>query len=199
MARASREAFVEMRAREQVTRRRFTVEEYHRMGEVGILRDDERVELIEGEIVEMNPIGSHHAACVRTLTRVLGRSLGDELLLDVQNPVRLDGGLEPQPDLAVIRTGDYADSLPGPEDVLLVLEVSDTTLGYDRNVKLPLYARAGIQEAWIVDLQGGAVERHNDPSEDGYRRMERAGRGRSLTSEALQHLTLQTNAVLGEG
>src|SRR5215217_6736961 len=83
----------------------------------------------------MNPIGSRHAACVRTLTRVLGRSLGDELLLDVQNSVRLDGGLEPQPDLAVIRTGDYADSLPGPEGVLLVIEVSDTTLGYDRNVK----------------------------------------------------------------
>ena len=169
------------------------------MGEAGILRDDERVELIEGEIVEMNPIGSRHAACVKVLTRLLGRSLGDELLLDVQNPIRLNGGLEPQPDLAVVRARDYRESLPGAEDVLLVIEVSDTTLGYDRNVKQSLYARAGIREAWIVDLPNEAIERHNDPSDDGYRRMERAGRGRSLTSEALPNLTLQTVAVLGEG
>jgi Uma2 family endonuclease len=197
--RASREAFVETRAREEVRRRRFTVEEYHRMGEVGILRVDERVELIEGEIVEMNPIRSRHAACVRALTRLMGRSLGDGLLLDVQNPVRLNGGVETQPDLAVIRAQDYRESLPGSEDVVLAIEVSDTTLRYDRNVKLPLYARAGIREAWIVDLPNEAVERHNEPSEDGYLRMERVGRGRSLTSEVLPNLTLQTDAVLGEG
>jgi Uma2 family endonuclease len=167
------------------------------MGEAGILRGDERVELIEGDIVQMNPIGSRHAACVKVLTRSLGRSLGDELLLDVQNPIRLNGGLEPQPDLAVVRARDYRESLPGPEDVLLVIEVSDTTLDYDRNVKLPLYGRAGIAESWIVDLPNGAIERHNDRSEEGYRRMERAGQGRSLTSEALPNLTLQTNAVLG--
>jgi Uma2 family endonuclease len=196
---ASREAFVETKAREEVRRRRFTVEEYHRMGEAGILRNDERVELIEGEIVEMNPIGSRHAACVRVLTRLLGRSLGEGLLLDVQNPVRLDGGLESQPDLAVIRARDYRESLPGPEDALLVIEVSDNTLGYDRDVKLSLYAKAGIREAWIVDLPNEAIERHNDPSDDGYRRMERTGRGRSLTSEALPNLTLQTDTVLGEG
>ena len=169
------------------------------MGEAGILRDDERVELIEGEIVQMNPIGSRHAACVRVLTRLVGRSLSDELLLDVQNPVRLDGVLEPQPDLTVIRARDYRESLPGPVDILLAVEVSDTTLGYDRNVKLPLYARAGIGEAWIVDLPNEAVERHNEPSEVGYLRMERAGRGRSLTSEALPDLALHADVVLGEG
>jgi Uma2 family endonuclease len=167
------------------------------MGEAGILREDERVELIEGDIVEMNPIGSRHAACVKVLTRMLGRGLGDELLLDVQNPIRLNGGLEPQPDLAVVRARDYRELLAGPEDVLLVIEVSDTTLAYDRNVKLPLYARAGIGEAWIVDLPSEAIERHNDPAEDGYLRMERVGKGRSLTSEDLPNLTLQINAVLG--
>jgi len=196
---ASREAFVETKAREEVRRRRFTVEEYHRMGEAGILRAEERVELIEGEIVEMNPIASRHAACVMVLTRSLGRSLGDELLLDVQNPVRLNGGLEPQPDLAVVRARDYGGSLPGPEDILLLIEVPDTTLNYDRNVKLPLYARAGIAESWIVDLPNEAIERHNDRSEEGYRRMERVGRGRSLSSEALPNLTLRADAVLGEG
>ena len=169
------------------------------MGEIGILREEERVELIEGEIVEMNPIGSRHAACVKVLTRLFGRSLGDDLLLDVQNPVRLDGGLEPQPDLAVVRARDYRESLPGSKDVLLVIEVSDTTLRYDRNVKLPLYARAAIAESWIVDLPNEAIERYNHPSEEGYQRMERVGRGRSLASEALPNLTLQTEAVLGEG
>jgi Uma2 family endonuclease len=190
---------VETRAREEVRRRRFTVEEYHRMGEAGILRNDERVELIEGEIVQMNPIGGRHIRCVNELNWLLGQQLRDRgFRVSVQNPIRLNGGLEPQPDLAVIRAGDYASSLPGPGDTLLVIEVSDTTLGYDRNVKLAFYARAGIGEAWIVDLPNGAIERHNDPSEDSYRRMERAGRGRSLTSEALPGLTLHTDAVLGE-
>jgi Uma2 family endonuclease len=187
---------VETRAREQVTRRRFTVEEYHRMGEAGILRDDERVELIEGEIVQMNPIGGPHVRCVNELHWLLGQQIRDRgLRVSLQNPIRLNGGLEPQPDLAVIQAG----SLPGPGDALLVIEVSDTTLGYDRNVKLAFCARAGVRKAWIVDLPNEALERHNDPSENGYRRMERAGRGRSLASEALPNLTLQANAVLGEG
>ncbi len=168
------------------------------MGEVGILREDERVELIEGEIVQMNPIGGRHVRCVNELNWLLGQQIHDGgLRVSIQNPIRLNGGLEPQPDLAVIRAGGSAGSLPGPEDVLLVIEVSDTTLGYDRSVKLPLYARAGIREAWIVDLQGEAVERHNDHSEDGYRRMEWAGRGRTLASEVLPNLTLEANAVLG--
>lgn len=182
---------------EEVRRRRFTVEEYHRMGEAGILGEGERVELIEGEIVQMNPIGSRHAACVKGLTSLLGRLLGDELLLDVQNPVRLDGGLEPQPDLAVVRARDYRDSLPVPEDVLLVIEVSDTTLRYDRNVKLPLYARADIKEAWIVDLPNKAIERHNDPSETGYVRMQRVGPGKTLASEVFPDLVLNTDALIG--
>lgn len=117
------------------------------MGEAGILREGERVELIEGEIVKMNPFGGRHIRCVNELNWLLGQQIRDEgIRVSVQNPVRLNGGLEPQPDLAVIRAGDYANSPPGPEDVLLVIEVSDTTLGYDRNVKLPLYARAGIGE-----------------------------------------------------
>jgi len=190
---------VETKAREGVRRRRFTVEEYHRMGEAGILREDERVELIEGEILEMNPIGGRHMRCVNESNWLLGQQIRDRgLRVSVQNPIRLNGGLEPQPDLAVIRAGNRADSLPGPEDVVLVIEVSDTTLGYDRNVKLPLYARAGIGEAWIVDLPNEAIERHNDPSEEGYRRMERVGRKHSLSSEALPNLALRADLVLGE-
>jgi Uma2 family endonuclease len=187
---------VETKPRE-ITRRRFTVHEYHRMAETGILHEDDRVELIEGEVVEMTPIGGRHFACVNELNWLLGRRLGDEVRLSVQNPVRLGERLEPQPDLAVIRARDYAGSLPGPEDVLLLIEVSDTSLSYDRNVKLPLYARSGIPEVFIVDLVNEAIERHTEPSEDGYRLVRRARRGETLRSEAVPALVLPVAAVLG--
>jgi Uma2 family endonuclease len=186
-----------VREKNEIRRRRFTAEEYHLMGEAGIFGEGERVELIEGEVVQMNPIGSRHAACVRILTRLLGRSLDDEFFLDVQNPVKINGGLEPQPDLMVVRARDYKDSLPGPEDVLLLIEVSDTTLSYDRNVKLPLYAKAGIRESWIVDLAGESIERHNDPSQTGYGRMQRVGPEKTLASEAFSDLILNTDSLIG--
>src|SRR5215204_7706797 len=134
------------------------------MGEAGILHEDDRVELIEGEIVEMAAIGTRHFSCVNRLTRMLVMGVGDAAVVSVQNPVRLNEHTEPQPDITVIRPRDYTESLPLPEDVLLLIEVSDTTLVYDRKVKLPLYARAGIREVWIVDLAGEVIERHTGPS-----------------------------------
>ncbi len=178
-------------------RRRFTVDEYHRMAEAGILREDDRVELIGGEIVEMSPIGGRHAACVREINHLLSRQLGDELRVDVQSPVKLNEQEEPQPDLAVIRTRDYAGSLPTPEDVLLLAEVADTSLAYDRSVKLPLYARFGIPEVWLVDLNGGIIERHTEPSEDGYHLVRRAGRRESLESAVLPALAIPVDAAFG--
>ncbi len=188
---------METQAEAQVTRRRFTVHEYHRMGEVGILHEDDRVELIEGELIEMASIGTRHFTCVNALTRLFVRGVGDEAIVSVQNPVRLNESNEPQPDLTVIRNRDYRESLPGPKDVLLLIEVSDTTLAYDRNVKLPLYARAGIREVWIVDLAGGIVERYTGPTPNGYRHTEQARRGASLVPEALPGLALPADAVLG--
>jgi len=167
------------------------------MGEAGILHEDDRVELIEGEIVEMAAIGTRHFACVNALTWLLVRGVGDAAIVSVQNPVRLDEHTEPQPDLTVIRTRDYRRSLHGPEDALLLIEVSDTTLRYDRGVKLPLYARAGIPEVWIVDLVGEVIERYAGPSGDGYRRVEQARRGEKIESEALPRLTLRVDPVLG--
>src|SRR5215213_8380383 len=175
---------------QQVTRRRFTVHDYHRMGEAGILHEDDRVELIEGEIVEMAAIGTRHFSCVNGLTRLLVRSVDDEAIVSVQNPVRLNERTEPQPDFTVIRPRDYRLSLPGPEDVLLLIEVSDTTLTYDRGVKLPLYARAGIREVWIVDLSGEVIERHTDPSGYSYRHTERVPRGERIESSTLPDLAL---------
>ena len=128
---------------QQLTRWRFTVHDYHRMGEAGILQEDDRVELIEGELVQMTAIGTRHFSCVNRLNRLLVMNVRDEAVVSVQNPVRLNEYTEPQPDATVIRPRDYRESLPMPEDVLLLIEVSDTTLAYDRGVKLPLYARSG--------------------------------------------------------
>ena len=182
---------------QEITRRRFTVHDYHRMGEAGILHEDDRVELIEGEIVEMAAIGTRHLACVNQLTRLLVRGVGDEAIVSVQNPARLDEHSEPQPDLTALRVRDYREALPVPEDVLLLIEVSDTTLRYDRGVKLPLYARASIREVRIVDLPGETIERHADPSGEGYRRVERARRGEALAPLAFPKLSLQADDVLG--
>lgn len=181
----------------EVRRWRFTVHDYHRMGEAGILHEDDRVELIEGELVEMTAIGSRHFACVNGLNRLVMRAVDDDAIVSVQNPVRLNEYNEPQPDLTVIRPRDYRISLPVPDDVLLLIEVSDTTLAYDRNVKLPLYARAGIREVWIVNLPGETVERHTDPSSDGYRSVERPRRGETLESLALPGLSVAVDDVLG--
>ena len=181
----------------EVTRRRFDVHEYHRMAEAGILHEDDRIELIEGEIVEMSPIGGRHVSCVGRLTRYLSQFASEHYLVNVQSPMRLDDHWEPQPDLAVVRDRNYGNSLPGPEDVLLLIEVADTSLAYDRNVKLPLYTQAGIPEVWIVDLTTDTIERHTDPSGNDYRHMEKVRPGDTFESTALSGLSLRADAVLG--
>ncbi len=180
-------------------RRRFTVDEYHRMAEAGILHEDDRVELLGGEIVEMSPIGGRHAKCVTELTRVLTSLVGDDVRVSPQNPVKLDEHEEPQPDVAVLRAGEryQAGELPTPEDIVLLIEVADTSLASDRDVKLPLYALSGIAEVWLVDLNGGVIERHTEPSENGFRLVRRTGRGDTLESAALSTVTLSVDAVLG--
>ena len=181
----------------QVTRRLFTAEEFHKMGEAGILHEDDRIELIEGELIEMAAIGTRHMTCVIELTRLLVPLVGDEARVSPQNPVRLGENLEPQPDLAILRARDYRNSLPGPEDVLLLMEVSDMTLRYDREMKLPLYARSGVREAWIVDLQNETMERHTEPSENGYGLVRRTGRNELLPSDALPNIALRFADILG--
>jgi Uma2 family endonuclease len=155
---------------------RFTTEAFHQMGEAGILPPDGRFELIGGEIVEMSPIGSAHAAVVSYLNRLLMRQVGNNALVWVQNPLRLDELHEPQPDLALLRprADDYAARLPAPDDCLLVIEVADTSLAYDRDTKTPLYGAAGVPEVWLVDLEGRHVLRYTNPAASGYRDRHRA-------------------------
>jgi Uma2 family endonuclease len=153
-----------------VKRRPFTTEEYHRLLQAGILREDDRVELIEGEILEMSPIGSRHVAAVNRIARLFFQRFGDRAIVSVQNPVRIDPRSEPQPDLALLKPNpsDYAEALPTPQDVLLLVEIMDTSQAYDREVKLPLYAKAGIPEVWLVDLEAHRLEVYRKPTPEGF-------------------------------
>ena len=179
--------------------RRFSVHEYHQMAAAGILNEDDPVELIEGEIVEMPPMGSPHAACISRLTQILVTQAGNLADVRVQLPVRLDERSEPEPDLALVksRADSYASAHPGPDDVLSVIEVADTTLHYDRSVKGPWYARAGLLTYWLVDLVHGRVDVHREPVAGRYRTVRAFGRGERLSLEALPGIDIAVEDVLG--
>jgi Uma2 family endonuclease len=154
----------------ELQRYRFTADEYRRMGEAGILPEDARVELIGGEIIRMSPTGHRHVAGVNRCNRLFSRAVGERALVSIQNPVDLGPHDEPEPDVSLLRprTDDYADELPRPADVLLLVEVADSSLEYDRQTKLPLYAGAGIPEAWLLNLREGRLEVHREPGPEGY-------------------------------
>jgi len=159
-------------------RRLFTVDEYDRMAEVGVLRPEERLELIHGEVVEMSPIDDPHAACVANLTRLLVLGVRERAVVWPQNPVRVEQHSKPQPDLALLAPRSYIKRGTGPStsDAMLVVEVADTSLHYDRTVKQRLYAQAGIGEYWIVDVGAESVEVYRTPGPDGYRESQRVSR-----------------------
>ena len=183
----------------QLLRRAFTTEEYHRMGQAGILREDDRVELIEGEIIAMTPIGSKHAACVDRLNRLFSQRMGRECIIRVQSPIRLGEHSEPQPDVALLRAHPdfYAQGHPGPEDVLLVVEVAETSAAYDLEGKLPLYSRTGIAEVLLVDLSAVGMQVHREPTAQDYRQVRRVVRGERVTPGAFPELDLAVDDILG--
>lgn len=182
---------------------RFTTDEYHRMIDAGVLGEDDRVELIGGEVVRMAAIGARHGECITDLTEGLALPLAGRARLRIQLPITIPGYDEPEPDVVIarLRPEGYGRSHPGPADVLFLIEVSDSSLSYDRRVKLPIYVRAGIPESWIVDLGGDALERHTDPdpATGAYRTVARIGRGDRLASAVLPDLVLHADAVLGSG
>jgi Uma2 family endonuclease len=182
-----------------VARHRFTVAEYERMGQIGIFSEDERVELVCGEVIEMPPIGERHAGSVDFLADIIRARLRRSVIIRVQSPIRLDEYSQPQPDIAILKRRDdfYRHAHPKPEDVLLVIEVSDATLKYDQKVKVPLYARAGIPEVWVVNLRGGRIKAYADPAEGAYRTVTSYARGEELRSRSLAALCLPVAEVLG--
>jgi Uma2 family endonuclease len=171
---------------------RFTVAEYHRMGEVGILGEDCRVELIRGQIVDMAPIGAPHHGMVIRLTRILPGVLAGRGILSVQNPVRLDDGSEPEPDVVVLRprADDYTTATACPPDVLLLIEVADSSLADDRAIKLPLYAESGIAECWIVNLVERVVEVYREPRDGRFADSRRVDPGEALDVALLPGVAL---------
>lgn len=182
-----------------VSRHRFSVEAYYRMAECGILPRDARVELLDGEIVEIAPIRDRHAACVDWLTHALATAVSGRAIVRVQNPVRLGPRSEPQPDIALLRYRPdfYRSGHPGPDDVLTIVEVGDSSVDFDREVKTPLYGAAGIPEVWIVDLPGERIEVCREAGAGGYAEIARYRRGDRISPAALPDLVLEVSALLG--
>jgi Uma2 family endonuclease len=174
------------------TRRRFTRAEYYRMAEVGILGRRDRVELIRGEIVEMSPIGRRHQAFIDNLSRLLILRLADDAIVSVHGPLALADDTEPEPDLVVLRRRDvpYKEREAWAEDALLVIEVAESSLAYDRSTKMRLYAEAGIPEYWVVDCAAETVEVHRGPGPDGYRDVSQVAGGAMLTLQAFPGVEL---------
>lgn len=181
-------------------RRLLTIEDFHQMMEVGILTEDERVELIRGEMFEMTPIGNRHAGCVRWLIRCFSSRLASRAVVDVQDPVSLeDQQSEPQPDVVLFRYQEdcYRAQAPTPEDVLLVVEVADSSLAHDRDVKIPLYAEAGIPEAWLVAFPSDSVFAYRRPSPAGYQEVRHYRRGDEISPEAFPDVRFSVDEILG--
>lgn len=169
------------------------------MIESGILTERDRVELLQGEIIEMSPIGRQHAACVDRLTELFVRELGIRAIVRVQNPIQLSNSSEPQPDFAILqrRSDFYADGHPQPQDVFALVEVSDTTVEFDRTVKVPLYAKNNIAEVWIVDLNAETVQVHCEPSAAGYQQVQIFRRDQSLSFQAFSDVQFTVEQMLG--
>ena len=182
------------------TRRRFTVAEYYAMAEAGVLAYDERVELLDGDVIAMPPIGDWHASRVKRLNNSMLTPVRGRAIVSVQDPVRLGDNSEPEPDVMLLRWHDdfYEGGHPGPADVLLLIEVSDTTVDYDRNEKLSAYAAAGIPEVWIASRQDRRIESYADPAGDEYATVRHYGAGERIAPRAFPDVMLDVDRIIGE-
>ena len=182
----------------QLQRKLFTTDEYHQMIRAGVFDEDDRLELIEGAIAEMSPISPRHAGCVNRLADLLFDRVRRRAIVAVQNPIRVGERSEPQPDLALLRPRPtyYANLHPGPEDVLLIIEVGETSAEYDRSVKMPMYSRGGIAELWLVSLDDGWIEVYREPSSAGYKSTRRAMPDESIAPSAFPDVSLDVSEIV---
>jgi Uma2 family endonuclease len=183
----------------ELERHRFTLAEYDRVAAAGVIDECERVELIDGDFLVMSPIGDPHAGTVDWLARVLVLGLGESAIIHVQNPIAIDEHNVPHPDVAILRprADFHRTGKPTAADILLLIEVSDMSVRYDRSVKMPMYSRAGISEAWLVDVQHGELLVHTEPRPDGYGSVRTMRPGDSATPIAFPELALDVAALLG--
>lgn len=182
----------------QLARRLINVKEYYSMYQAGILKETDRVELIHGEIIEMSPIGSKHAAAVSKLNNFLKDIIKEAALINVQNPIQINDLNEPEPDLIILKPKDnyYADAHPKPADTFVIIEVSDSTYDYDKQIKLPLYASAGIPEFWLINLNKNEIEVHRHPDKDVNKKIEIARSGDQIDL-AFCNKSIAVNQLLG--
>jgi Uma2 family endonuclease len=178
-----------------VRKRLFTAEEYHAMAKAGILMPDERVELINGEIIEMSPVGSLHFNCVNRLNMLLAPLLAGKAIVSVQNPIRLNDETEPEPDVVILKKKAY-ESAPTPEDVLLLIEVADSTFRHDREVKIPAYAAAGVAESWIVNVSKDQVIVYTNLKDGEYQSMQIVEGEASIKATQLEVVELTLTQIL---
>ena len=179
--------------------RKFTVEEYEKMATEGIIKPDEKVELIRGEIIKMSPMGTRHAACIDRLIQLLYQKLGQKIILRVQNPIRLNNNSQPEPDISLLirRSDFYVAAYPCPQDIYLIIEVSDSTLDYDRYTKIPLYAEANIKEVWIINLKEECLEVYRHPLQGSYQDIQKYYRGEIIFIESFPEIELTLIEILG--
>lgn len=177
----------------------FTVEEFYHMYEAGIFKDDERVELIEGEIIHMTPVGSWHSAVVDRLTQLFVEHFSAFAIVRIQGPVLLSYLSEPLPDVILMKRKEdyYSSGHPNPDDVFLIVEVSDSTIRYDRKIKVPLYARSGIAEVWIVNLNDDCIEVYRKPSLSDYEEKSIYKRGQKIVPKFYSDTAFLTDNILG--
>ena len=182
----------------EVTKYRFTADDYQRMGQAGILSEDDRVELIDGEIVAMMPIGPRHCAAVDRANRAMVMGAGDTAIVRVQGSVRLNLFNEPEPDLVLLlpRTDFYASGHPGPADILLIVEIADSSLDYDRDVKAAVYARLGVREYWLADLNDEWLSCYSAPEGGVYLKIQQYHRGQSVAPQLLPDCLVVVNDLL---
>lgn len=179
-------------------RHRFSVDAYHRLGEAGVLSPAERTELIDGEIIQMTPVGSPHIGAVIALNRLLSQAVPKDVIVSVQSPIRMGDQSEPEPDLALLQgrpDGYRTPPPPSAADALLIIEVSDTSLRYDRDAKVPLYARHGVPEVWIVDLAAGVVEVHRGPKNEAYTDVTMRDRGDTLQPLLVPNVSIAVDDI----
>jgi Uma2 family endonuclease len=183
----------------QITRWQFTADDYERMVETGILGKNDRVELIDGEVIAMSPIGPPHAAIVNRLNAILHRQFAGTAIVSVQNPIRLNDYSEPQPDLAVLHPNDdyYAQAHPTPADILLLVEVADSSLEYDSEEKMPRYAQNTIPEVWLIDVEHQTVTQYALPSIVGYHHQVTLARGQMLVAQTIPGLDIAIDTIFG--
>jgi Uma2 family endonuclease len=183
----------------QNPKRLISIDDYHRMAADGLFSEDDRVELIDGEIVEMTAIGNPHASGVRRLDDLLSTALGRQVLVDTQNPLLLGQWSEPQPDLTVLPRRDdyYLSATPTASEAILVVEIADSSVAYDRKVKGPLYARHEVREYWLLDLPAKVLEVYRRSGPDGYREVRRLHRGDTVSLEAFPEVVFSVSDLLG--